>query len=238
VTRSFRAAFLLIVLAAASARAEDVPQTQPVEKPLAAPAAVKSCVTMVNGRAWTGVVRVAGLWEKRLAGAEWTTCDKADPAAAIRLWYVAGREGFLSLPAAEVKNIENLGDLDEAALRALAAQAGAAEKQAKLERDRLRKERAAKPKPADKAGKPAEAPAPGASTGKAGTELLAKFPPPKWSAARRDEIEKRRLIQHVEPSAEEREFVENFGAWAKAMSEATAAPSPAEKPPAAAGPGK
>jgi hypothetical protein len=241
-----RAAFAVVLSLSAAAFADggDQPKAPPAPPaPPAAPAAkpaapakekeedkptgFKATVKLANGHSLSGVVRVAGSWERHDEKAGWTACGKDDAGACVRLWYVAGGDGYMVVPAKNVQEIENDGALDDADLKKIAGDAAAAEKRAESERETLRKQRearrAAEEKAAAEAAKP-KTPEELAkeAADKRAAELLAKFPPKDWGPERRDEINHRALVMKVMPTKEEREFLDNYAEWSKAAAAAAA----------------
>ncbi len=232
--RSIALAFALGVSSAAYAAEGDEPAGPPAEAPAAKPAekadeAFKARVKLGNGRSVTGVVKVAGSWERRDAKTGWTACGKDDPGACVRIWNVSGRAGFVTLPAKDVASIENDGALDADGLKKIADDAAAAdkraadagEKQRKARQDRRAAETAAAEKAVGEAVAKQQA-ATDEARAKVDSDLLAKFPPEEWSAERRDEIGHRELIMKLMPTDKEREFVANYDAWARAAAAAKA----------------
>ena len=220
------AAFVLaVVLAGAPALAQEAPA--PVAKPAESGGdAVR--VTLTNGRTMDGTLRVEGGWERLDPKTGWTKCAKDEAGASLRLWRGSGSNAFcITLTANDVKSFE-------------AAPAGTAgpdtgvadadtEKRRSEEAARARKARdarfaaaaaAAKQKADDEAARKQAAEE--AARAKADAALLAKFPPPAWSAERIKEIEKRQLLMDLMPTAEEREFIAVFPAWSHAAAAAEA----------------
>jgi hypothetical protein len=233
-----RRAALAVVLSLSAAAFADGDQPKapaakaaPAAKDADAPSGFKATVTLNNGRSLSGVVRVAGSWERHDEKAGWVACGKDDAGASVRLWYVSGGDGFLVIAAKSVKSVEDLGALDAADLKKIAAESDAAGRRADAERDQLRKEREAKRLAAEKAAAAAPKPLTPEEVAKKAAldawdkraaELLVKFPPKDWNVERRDEINRRALIMKLMPSKEEREFVDNFADWSKAAAAAAA----------------
>jgi hypothetical protein len=227
-----RAAFAVVLCLSAAAFADGDQPKAPAAKPAPAakedtPSGFKATVSLDNGRALSGVVRVTGSFERRDEKAGWVACGKDDAGACVRLWYVSGGEGYLVIEAKHIKSVEDRGVLSDADIKKIAGDSEAAGKRADAEREKLKKEREAKAKAAAEAPKaetPEEAARKAAATAaeERAAELLAKFPPKDWTAERRDEIKHRELILKLMPTPEEREFVANFDEWSKAAAAAAA----------------
>lgn len=223
------AAFVLAVaLASVPALAQDAPVE--VKKPAgdAQPAGSGVRVTLVNGRTVDGELRVEGGWERHDEKSGWTKCDKADAGASLRLWRGSGASAYcITLSAEEVKSFE------AAASGAAKADTGVGDAETEARRSeeaaRARKARdarfaaaaaAAKKKADDEAAR--KKAAEDAERARIEAALLAKFPPPAWSAERVKEIERRQLILDLMPTADEREFIAVYPAWARAVASAEA----------------
>ena len=224
-------ALILCLVGVARAGDGDAPAKAPPaprQDASGAPAGFKASLKLRNGRTMSGVVRVAGVWEREDVKTGWTACGKDERGACVRLWYVRGNDGFMVIAATQVESVENLGAMEASDVKKLAEGASADAKRAQDERDRLRKERDVRraaeaaaeattaPSDPNAAKKAAEA----AARAKADAALLAKFPPAQWTPERRDLIEHRRRVLHINPTAEERDYVANYDAWLMAAAAA------------------
>jgi hypothetical protein len=235
-----RAALALVLVLTSAAFAEgDDPKAPaapaaPLAKEADKPSGTHAKVVLNNGRSISGVIRAEGSWERLDAKAGWVACGKDDAGASVRLWYAFGGEGFMVIAAKDTKALE-LGDAVDP--NKLSKDIADAEKRATEERERVRKDLAIKK--AEWAKQAAMAPKPltpeqarlkalADAADARGAELLAKFPRKDWSAERRDEINRRALIMKLMPTADEREFLDNFDDWARAAA-AEAAKEVADK---------
>jgi hypothetical protein len=212
---------LVLAFAASLARAEDDP-AKPAEKESGL--GFHCFVTLTNGRTKTGVVVAPGTWEKKNAQGVWEPCSKEDKGAAVRLAHVAGSPGFVVLDAVRIASAENKGPVVQADLDRRAKELAETEKRVKEERDRLRLKRkaqaeveAAEEAKAAEAAAIAKKAAAEAEKIKAEDAILAKFPPAEWNAERIEKIKKSRLLLDIQPTDLEREFMESYDAWARAL---------------------
>ena len=223
------AAFVLAVaLASVPALAQDAPVE--VAKPAedAKPAGSGVRVTLVNGRTIDGDLRAEGGWERLDPKTGWTKCDKADAGASLRVWRGSGESAYcITLRAEEVKSFEAAPS--DAAKPNTGVGDAETETRRSEEAARARKARdarfaaaaaAAKKKTDDEAAR--KKAAEDAERARIEAALLAKFPPPAWSAERVKEIQRRELIMDLMPTADEREFIAVYPAWARAVATAEA----------------
>ncbi len=261
--RRLTCAWLLAVTAAAWAEgvAEDEAAQPAPEAPLAPVHGTRYRVLLRNGRAVLGVVRVPGIFERRTIDG-YQEVDRTQPDAGVRLWWVRGQDGYVFVLAKQVVALDKLGELDEAAGREIAEQRVALERRAVDERDQLRRareerreaERAAAAAaaagtagtgpaapPVDAAGGPV-APSPAMdAAAKLGryTALLQRYPPGRWTPETPKDIERRKVLMDLFPTAEEKEFLlvypdwlDAYTAW-KAGQDANATPGETPAPEAA-----
>jgi hypothetical protein len=225
------AAFVLAVaLCAAPALAQDAPAPAAKSADQGGGSVVR--VTLTNGRTLDGALRVEGGWERLDPKSGWTRCKKDEAGASLRLWRGSGENAAcMTLGAAEVKSFEDapsggvdtgVADADTEAKRsAEAARARKARDERFAAADAATKKKQDEEAARKKAHEDEE-------RAKADALLLAKFPPPAWSAERVKEIEKRQLLMDLLPTAEEREFIAVYPAWARALA-AKEAKAAAEK---------
>jgi hypothetical protein len=223
------AAFVLAVaLASVPALAQDAPveAAKPADDAKSAGSGVR--VTLVNGRTIDGDLRVEGGWERLDPQKGWTKCDKADAGASLRVWRGSGASAYcITLRAEEVKSFEaapsssgkpdtGVGDAETEARR---SEEAARSRKARDARFAAAAAAAKKKADDDAARKKA---AEDAERARIEAALIAKFPPPAWSAERVKEIERRQLIMDLLPTADEREFIAVYPVWARAVAAAEA----------------
>lgn len=185
-------------------------------------------VTLTNGRTVDGTLRVEGGWERLDPKSGWTKCGKDDAGASLRIWRGSGANAAcMTFEAAEVKSFDKaeagsagpdtgVADADTEAKRSAEAARARAARDARFAAAAAAAKKKADDDAARKKAHEEEEQA------KADAALLAKFPPPAWSAERIKEIEKRKLLMDLMPTAEEREFVAVFPAWSRALASAEA----------------
>lgn len=176
-------------------------------------------VALKNGSSIVGIAP-GGCLSERPSRAGYESCpDREERKSGIRIWYYRNLDGFIFLPHKTVGDVKVLNALDPAESKILRDAAA-----------RARKE----PKAAGRSEEPREAAAPGdLSAEEAG--LLKLFPPDRgWSPDRYGEIQRRRIVNDVQPTGEEARFVESYAAWEKALKRSLAAKQekPAEPAPA------
>lgn len=190
-----------------------------------------------NGHSIIGVALGSRLSEKSTRRGYSPTEDRKHRKSGVRVWYYRNLDGFIFLPHKTVEKLEVLGKLSSADSRALRTAVSAARK-ARASAAKAKAEAAkAKAKPG---GEPGEKPGEGGGDVLTSAEqaLLKEFPPDKgWSAERFGEIQRRKIVLHINPSSQEQKFIEVFQDWAKAhkkwqrMKDAPAKPTPpTEKP--------
>jgi hypothetical protein len=229
--------------------AQDPPkQEAPKQDAVAAVDAPRRFVTVkyVSGGSVRGVLEKGVLWERRDAQGAWVAANAGERGASLRLQYVNGVDGSMVIAGERVKEVvvdgpftdEHLAKTrDEIAAagakaaddRRIAAEKRAAEARAAAEKAK------APPAPATKPGETPPGPPPAAdappaadsppvdtldaATRRRRTELLAKYPPAKWTLETPAEIQKRFIVRHLPATKEEREFIAVFAEWEPAFQE-------------------
>jgi hypothetical protein len=219
------AAFVLaVVLCAAPVLAQDAPA--PAAKPADDGGGDAVRVTLTNGRTMDGTLRVDGGWERLDPKTGWTKCGRDEAGASLRLWRGTGENAAcLTLRAGEVKAFDKtasggvdtgVADAETEAKRSAEAARSRAARDARLAAAAAAAKQKKDDEAARKKAKEDE------ERAKADAALLAKFPPPDWSAERIKEIERRQLLMDLMPTPQEREFVVVFPAWSRAVAAAEA----------------
>lgn len=197
-------------------------------------------VRLKSGGTVEGVVAIRGVWERRDAGSSWVSVQHTEKSAGIRVWFVGDLDGFQFVPVDEIAELKSLGALSDADRKAIETRRAEAAKSAEDERKRLAADKAYVADASDKAKSlvaevekarlESRALAAGEakrkldeSRAKRWAELLAKFPPDKWSLDTPKEIETRKLIIKVFPSDEELEFLKSYDEWREAVTALKAA---------------
>lgn len=210
--RTALAAALVFALAA-SAAAGDGPRT--------------ATVKLKTGRSMHGAVLVEGVWEKRDASGAWVAAKRDEAGAGVRVWYVDGLDGFLFVRAADVTDVSITGPFGDAEKRAAEKQRTEAERRAAEERKALAEKRAkqaeADAAAAEEARKSEEAAA--GARAKAEHEarverwkkLLDEFPADLWKVETPAEIDRRRIVMDLLPTAQEKRFLAVFEDWKLAL---------------------
>lgn len=180
-----------------------------------------------------GVVLVDGLWERRDVVQGWVSAKKDEAGAGVRLWYVGELDGYQFVPYREIAELRSLGALTAEEQQAIEKRRADSARRAEEERRRLAADKAYSADAAEKAkalvaevekaqaeaqAKAAVEAAKGldAARTKRWAELLAKFPPDRWSVDTPKEIERRKLVLHLFPSDEELDFLKVYDEWREA----------------------
>lgn len=241
------AAALTIAAFASAAAAEDPPVQPKAEAPAETrlPPGSRVRARLRGGRTIDGVLLADGMWERRDARGSWIPAKRGEPGAGVRLWWVHDLDGFLFVTEAQVVEMKDQGVVTreeerESAKRRREASERAAAERARLDETAAKAEAAATQAKAlidevEKAKQEAAALAlveqqkeDDIAKAKRWAELLARFPPSKWSPETPQEIDRRRTLQHVYPSDDEIEFLKTidewkpaFAAWKSAQEKAT-----------------
>lgn len=191
-------------------------------------------VKLRSGRSVEGVVLVKGTWERRDAGTGWTSASRNEKGAGIRLWWTNDLDGFQFVVEREVLEMRTLGAMTPEDSKELAKRRTEAAERTAKERKKQEKE-AAKVEDATAQAKSLVAEVEKAkaegqiaalaeakrkadeSKAKRWAELLAKYPPDKWSADLPKEIERRKTTLHLFPSEDEVAFLKVYTEWREAV---------------------
>ncbi len=223
-------ALALALLLTVPALAED----HEVEKPADARiVGVRYSLLMRTGREIGGIVRVRGVFERRVRGV-WEECDPEDKGAGVRLWYPKKQDGYTFHPIIQIKKLDELGAVTADESASIHRARHAAQRRADGERAELKRKReeaarrraeaeaaekgedkpAAEEKPAE--DKPADKPSASDEEKKRDErfeELLLQYPPTDWKPDRPKKIERRRVVLGLFPSDEEKAFLEVYDEW-------------------------
>lgn len=219
--KSARAA-LLVLAAATAAWAEDP-----------AGEGERLRVQIRGGGTVEGVVLAKGTWERRHPVDGWVAAKRAEKGAGVRLWWVNDIDGFQFVEADEVVATKSLGTVTaqeaaDAAKRRKAASERAAAERVRIDEAKAKEADAAEKAKAlleevEKATQEAEAAKlvdvakqEDKAKAKRWAELLAQFPPDRWSPDTPSEIERRKVTLHVFPSEDEQAFLKVFDEWKEA----------------------
>jgi hypothetical protein len=179
-------------------------------------------IKLRNGRELFGVVRPDDPWEIREDGGYMRAVAKTPGTPnGVRLWYVGSSNGYMFIEASDITSIRGLGALESSDSGRIATSINGNERRAEKERILIRDYRSAvgneyirnafadRMAETVKVGVEAQA--------KAYGDLLAKFPPSRWSVDTPVEIERRRRDANIQPTAEEQEFLRSYDDWRVAL---------------------
>lgn len=221
---------------------------------------VRVTVRLQNGNRLRGVVKDGRLVE-RVDGLRFVRAAEADAGAGIRLWYSDGGASYVFLPFEQIANYDVHERLTSEQLEAIErdaiakAQRAAEERAARLQQEQLARAGQEPQPPAGTVGEQGSAPAgeaketgkvtgagnaPPPAPGQLSEEqkrlfaLLQEYPPKEgWTAAKAEEIKRRRAVLGVNPSEREWRFVQVLADWQRAVEVfGAAAPKPETEPPA------
>lgn len=191
-------------------------------------------VNLRSGRSVEGVVLAKGVWERRDHVNGWTAAARTDRGAGVRLWWTNDLDGFQFVTEREVQEMRTLGTVSadeakEVAKRRNAAVDRTLKARAKQEKEQAKEDAAAEQAKSlvaevEKAKQEAQVAAladakrkQDESKAKRWAELLAKYPPAKWSEDLPQEIERRKTTLHLFPSEAEVEFLKVYDEWREAL---------------------
>jgi hypothetical protein len=192
-------------------------------------------VVLKNGHSLIGIAKQGIRNERLVRGNFKPSSDAPDRSAGIRVWYYQDLDGYIFLESKGLDRVDVLGTLTAEESRALAEAVSAARG--------FRVQAAAASRPSDKKsdGTADSRPSSDASGLTAAEKaLLEKFPPEKgWSPEKFGELQRKKIVLHVNPSTEEQAFIDDFpafqGAWKKWLAAQPAkgdAEQKADEPPA------
>jgi hypothetical protein len=172
-------------------------------------------VVLRNGHSLIGIAR-AGVRRERLVRGNFKPCsDPADRSSGIRVWYYQDLDGYIFLETRHLERVDVLGNLTAEESRALGEAIAAAHGTrvtGSSSRPAARGEVGASSRPTPVAD----------SFGMTGEEraLLDRFPPDRgWSPEKFGELQRKKIVLHVNPSTEEQTFIDQFPtfqtAWKK-----------------------
>jgi hypothetical protein len=214
---------ILTILAAASLVLGQDPQVKDVRDE-------RVQVVLKNGHSLIGVAK-SGVRCERLVRGKFKPCDdSAERSAGIRVWYYQDLDGYIFLEARHLDRVEVLGTLTAEESRSL-AEAVAAAHGVRVHRDPGAP--AAKRTDGGPDSRPIPAPEVSGITAEE-KALLDRFPPAKgWSPEKFGELQRRKIVLHVNPTSEEQAFIDGFPAFQVAWKKWLAtqpAPAPAPAP--------
>jgi hypothetical protein len=174
-------------------------------------------VLLKNGHSLIGIAK-SGVRCERLVRGKFQSCSNPqERAAGIRVWYYQDLDGYIFLETRQLERVEVLGTLSAEESRAL-FDAVAAAHGSRVQRDPA-------PVAADRRpdGGPDSRPAPAPEVSGFTAEekaIVDRFPPDKgWSPEKFGELQRRKIVLHVNPTAEEQAFIDAFPtfqvAWRK-----------------------
>jgi hypothetical protein len=181
-------------------------------------------VNLKNGASIVGIAPGGCLSERAGRTGYETTDDRSDRRSGVRVWYYRNLDGFLFLSFRTIEEIKILNALNPKESRILREAAARARKPSD------RRAQGAESPGGEKMR--AEQPAAGESSAE-DAAVLKEFPPEQgWSAERYGEIQRRRIVNDVQPTGEEARFVEVFSAWERAVRKlAPPKPEPSDQDP-------
>ncbi len=143
--------------------AEDRVEEQPADERIVG---VRYTLKMRTGRNIGGIVRVRGVFERRVRGV-WEECDPEDKGAGVRLWFPKQQDGYIFHPIIQIKKLVELGPVTADESASIHRARRAARKRADGERAELTRKRdeaarrQAEAEAAENAGEAGELPAAG-----------------------------------------------------------------------------
>jgi hypothetical protein len=179
-------------------------------------------VQLKNGHSMIGIAKAGVRCERLVRGNFKPAGDAPDRSSGIRVWYYQDLDGYIFLEQKGLERVDVLGTLSHEESRALSDAISAA----RGARIQVASAAASRPSPSSskKDGETASEsrPAPKDGNGYTAHEraLLDRFPPDKgWNPEKFGELQRRKIVLHVNPSAEEQAFVDEFptfqDAWKK-----------------------
>ncbi len=171
-------------------------------------------VVLKNGHTMVGVAKSGLRCERQVHGRFMACNDNDDRAAGIRLWYYQNLDGYIFLDRKALDHVDVLGLLTPDESRELAAAMSAANAGSGGARAASRPSSRPSPQP----DRPSTTD--GATYSDEERALLIQFPPEKgWGPEKFGELQRRKIVMHVNPSVEEQAFVDAFPryqvAWRK-----------------------
>jgi hypothetical protein len=170
-------------------------------------------VLLKNGHSMIGVAKAGVRCERLVRGNFKPSSDSTERAAGIRVWYYQDLDGYIFLETRTLERVEVLGTLTPEESRALAEAVAAAHGSHTT---------FAESRPSGKSASGAESRPSADPNGLTAAEkaLLERFPPDKgWSPEKFGELQRKKIVLHVNPSDEEQAFIDDFpafqGAWRK-----------------------
>jgi hypothetical protein len=191
-------------------------------------------VFLKNGHSLVGIVRGGARIERLVRGRFVPSDDKTVRLAGVRVWYYQDLDGYIFLEYKSLERIEVLGVLTSDESRALADAVAAARWSRST--SNVASSRPSTPDRGDDGDKPADDVA-GAFSAEE-KALLDAYPPEKgWNPDRFGEIQRRKIVLHVNPTSEEQGFVDVFPSFqaafrkweAQQAAKADSPPKPVEK---------
>ncbi len=177
-----------------------------------AQADVRVQVTDLKGEPFTGIARGGVTVEVSRRGQFTKGDDKKAKGAGIRLWYWRDLDGYVFLEYSRIKSTSILGELSveesAALLKAMTVTRTPASRPTRVTES--------VPVPESRPAEPTPDPADAA--------ILKEFPIDEgWNPERFGEIQRRRIVLHINPTKKEQEFVDRFDEFRTAYDKAEAA---------------
>jgi hypothetical protein len=175
-------------------------------------------VLLKNGHQMIGIAKAGIRCERLVRGNFKPGDDPTDRSSGIRVWYYQDLDGYIFLETRTLERVEVLGTLTSEESRAL-SEAIAAAHGSRIDAPSSRPSTTTAKPVAGSDSRPAPQTDPNGLTA-AEKVLLDRFPPDKgWCPEKFGELQRKKIVLHVNPSDEEQAFIDDFpafqGAWRK-----------------------
>jgi hypothetical protein len=186
-------------------------------------------VVLRNGHSLIGIAK-SGMRSERLVNGKFKpSTDPTDPRTGIRVWYYQDLDGYIFVEQKALERVDVLGSLTTDESKALSDAVAAARGA------RAHVVAAAASRPARKEGDPAPESKPATDLdGYTAVQksILERFPPEKgWNPEKFGELQRRKIVLHVNPSNEEQAFIDEFPTFQEAWQRWLAAHPKSEEAP-------